>query len=45
MQYKAPVNDIKFILFEVLGADKLHELDKYREATPDIICAVIEEAG
>jgi alkylation response protein AidB-like acyl-CoA dehydrogenase len=45
MQYKAPINDIKFILFDVLGADKLHELDKYSEATPDIISAVIEEAG
>jgi alkylation response protein AidB-like acyl-CoA dehydrogenase len=45
MQYQAPVNDIKFILFDVLGADKLHELEKYSDATPDIIAAVIEEAG
>ena len=45
MQYQAPINDIKFVLFDVLGADKLHELDKYREATPDIIAAVIEEVG
>jgi alkylation response protein AidB-like acyl-CoA dehydrogenase len=45
MQYQAPINDIKFVLFDVLGADKLHELDKYRDATPDIIAAVIEEVG
>ena len=45
MQYQAPVNDITFILFDVLGADKLHELEKYSDATPDIISAVIEEAG
>jgi alkylation response protein AidB-like acyl-CoA dehydrogenase len=45
MQYQAPVNDIKFILFDVLGVDKLQELDKYSEATPDIIAAVIDEAG
>ena len=45
MQYQPPVNDIKFVLFDVLGADQLHTLDKYSEASPDIISAVIEEAG
>jgi alkylation response protein AidB-like acyl-CoA dehydrogenase len=45
MQYQPPVNDIKFVLFDVLGADELQTLEKYSEATPDIICAVIEEAG
>lgn len=45
MQYQAPINDIKFLLFDVLGGDKLHELEKYTEATPDLISAVIEEAG
>jgi alkylation response protein AidB-like acyl-CoA dehydrogenase len=45
MQYQPPVNDIKFILFDVLGADKLHEFEKYSDATPDIITAVLEEAG
>lgn len=45
MQYRAPVNDIKFLMYDVLGADKLHELARYSEATPDIMSAVIEEAG
>ncbi len=45
MQYQAPANDLRFLLFDVLGADKLHELDKYADATPDLISAVIEEAG
>ena len=45
MQYQPPVNDIKFVLFDVLGVDQLQTLEKYAEATPDIICAVIEEAG
>jgi alkylation response protein AidB-like acyl-CoA dehydrogenase len=45
MQYKPPVNDIKFVLFDVLGVDQLQTLEKYAEATPDIIAAVIEEAG
>jgi len=45
MPYQPPVNDIKFVLFDVLGLDQLQTLEKYADATPDIICAVIEEAG
>ena len=45
MQYRAPATDIQFLLFDVLGADTLHELEHYSDATPDIITAVIEEAG
>ncbi|MDX1597358.1 MAG: acyl-CoA dehydrogenase C-terminal domain-containing protein [Marinobacter sp.] len=45
MQYQAPANDLRFLLFDVLGADRLHELEKYSDATPDLITAVIEEAG
>lgn len=45
MQYQAPANDLRFLLFDVLGADKLHELEKYTDATPDLISAVIDEAG
>ncbi len=45
MQYQAPTNDIRFLLFDVLGMDKIHELEKYADATPDLITAVIEEAG
>ncbi|MEQ9545782.1 MAG: acyl-CoA dehydrogenase C-terminal domain-containing protein [Marinobacter sp.] len=45
MQYRAPANDLRFLLFDVLGADRLHELEKYSDATPDLITAVIDEAG
>lgn len=45
MQYQPPINDIQFVLFDVLGADRLHELEMYSEATPDLLSAVIEEAG
>ncbi len=45
MQYQPPVNDLKFVLFDVLGVDQLQNFEKYAEASPDIICAVIEEAG
>ena len=43
MQYQAPLNDIKFVLFDVLEGTKLQELEKYAEATPDLIAAVLEE--
>ena len=45
MKYRPPLNDIQFVLFDVLGIDQLQTLEKYAEATPDIVCAVIEEAG
>lgn len=45
MTYQAPVNDLKFLLFDVLGVDQLQSFEKYAEASPDIISAVIEEAG
>jgi len=45
MKYQAPANDLRFLLFDVLGADRLHELEKYADATPDLMSAVIDEAG
>jgi len=45
MTYHAPLNDLRFVLFNVLGADKLHELESYSEATPDLINAILEEGG
>ncbi|MDX5298529.1 MAG: acyl-CoA dehydrogenase C-terminal domain-containing protein, partial [Gammaproteobacteria bacterium] len=45
MPYQPPLNDIRFVLFELLGADRLHELPAYADATPDLMSAVLEEAG
>ncbi|WP_410329203.1 acyl-CoA dehydrogenase N-terminal domain-containing protein [Marinobacter sp.] len=45
MQYQAPANDLRLLLFDVLGADKLHELEKYADATQNLMSAVIDEAG
>ncbi|WP_404367689.1 acyl-CoA dehydrogenase C-terminal domain-containing protein [Marinobacter sp.] len=45
MKYQAPLNDIRFLLNDVLGVDELHHLEKYADATPDLIDAVIEEAA
>ncbi|MGE3770038.1 MAG: acyl-CoA dehydrogenase C-terminal domain-containing protein [Bdellovibrionales bacterium] len=43
--YKAPIRDMNFVLFEVLGAEVLAQLPGYEEATPDMFTAVLEEAG
>ncbi|MEQ8964323.1 MAG: acyl-CoA dehydrogenase C-terminal domain-containing protein [Azospirillaceae bacterium] len=43
--YHAPLDDIRFVLGELLGTEKLAELPGYEEATPDIVDAVLEEAA
>ncbi|AHG87636.1 Acetyl-CoA dehydrogenase-like C-terminal domain protein [Gemmatirosa kalamazoonensis] len=43
--YKAPLDDIRFILTEVLDVEQLSRLPGYEEATPDVLLAVLEEGG
>lgn len=43
--YKTPVEDISFVLFELLKAQKLSDLPAYAEASEDLQRAIIEEAG
>jgi len=43
--YAAPLRDMQFVYHELHGLDALAELPGYEEATPDIIDAVLEEAG
>ena len=44
--YKAPLRDMQFILFDVLKVqDSANALPAYAEATPDLINAILEEAG
>jgi alkylation response protein AidB-like acyl-CoA dehydrogenase len=45
MQYQVPLNEMRFVLFDVLGMEELQALDKYSEATPDLIVAILEEMG
>ncbi len=44
--YTAPLRDMKFLLFDIL---KIHEtanaIPAYAEATPDVVSAILEEAG
>ena len=44
--YKVPLRDMQFILFDVLKVqDSANALPSYAEATPDLINAILEEAG
>lgn len=45
VSYKAPVDDVRFVLREVIGFDKITEIPAYEEATPDLVDAIIEEAA
>jgi alkylation response protein AidB-like acyl-CoA dehydrogenase len=43
--YKAPLDDIRFLLDDLLDVGQLASLPGYADATPDVLSAVIEEAA
>jgi alkylation response protein AidB-like acyl-CoA dehydrogenase len=43
--YHAPLADMRFVLFDVLGAQALFARLGFTDATPDIVDAVLEEAA
>ncbi len=43
--FKAPVRDIQFVLNDVLNINELTQIERFAEATPDIVNGVIEEAA
>jgi alkylation response protein AidB-like acyl-CoA dehydrogenase len=43
--YSAPLKDMQFVLNELAGLDKVAQLPGYEEATPDVVEAILEEAG
>ena len=43
--YTAPVDDMRFVLRHLAGLDELARLPGYGEATPDLVDAILEEAG
>ena len=43
--YKAPLDDVRFLLTEVLDVEQLSRLPGYEEATPDLLMSVLEEGG
>ncbi len=44
-EYNAPIAEMKFVLRELVGLDEIAGLPGYEEATPDLVDAVLEEAG
>lgn len=45
MSYNAPVKDMRFVLERVVGMAEVSALPGYEDATPDIVTAILEEAG
>jgi len=43
--YVAPLRDMQFILSELAGLDTIAELPNCEDATPDLVAAILEEAG
>jgi alkylation response protein AidB-like acyl-CoA dehydrogenase len=43
--YNAPLKDMHFVLNELAGLSKVAELPGYEEASPDVVEAILEEAG
>lgn len=44
-EYRAPVKEVKFTAYELLNYSQLNELPDFADATPDLVDAVVEEAG
>jgi 3-(methylsulfanyl)propanoyl-CoA dehydrogenase len=43
--YLAPINDMQFVVKELIGLEQISALPGCEEATPDLVDAVLEEAG
>ncbi|HPF78098.1 MAG TPA: acyl-CoA dehydrogenase N-terminal domain-containing protein, partial [Alphaproteobacteria bacterium] len=43
--YSAPMENIKFILHDVLKADKLTQIPGYEEATDELVDQILEEGA
>ena len=44
-EYRAPIEDINFAINEIAGMNEISSFNKYKESTPDVITAILEEAG
>src|ERR1700760_2537047 len=43
--YKAPLRDMRFVFFELMGGDELASLPGYEDFTRDLIDPILEEAA
>src|SRR5215472_5891827 len=44
-QYHAPLKEMRFVLTELAGLEQVAKLPGYEEATPDLVMAILDEAG
>ena len=45
MSYRAPVNDLRFLMDEVAGFDAVAQTERFSEATDDMVAAILTEAA
>lgn len=45
MAYRAPVSELRFVLDHVVGFDRVSATDRFADATPDMVEAILTEAG
>ena len=45
MPYRAPVADFRFLMTDVVGFDAVAATDRFAEATPETVQAILDEAG
>jgi 3-(methylsulfanyl)propanoyl-CoA dehydrogenase len=43
--YKAPINDVEFLLNDVLKIERYGNISGFAEATPDLVSVILNEAG
>ncbi len=44
-EYKAPLDEMNFVLNELVAMERIAALPGYEDATPDMVAAILEEAG
>ncbi len=44
-EYQAPIKDMQFVINELAGLDTIAGLPGYEDATPDMVEAILEQAG
>jgi len=43
--YKAPVQEVSFVVNDLLNISQLNKIEYFEESTPELVSAVVEEAG
>ena len=44
-EFSAPVRDMQFVIEELIGLEEINTLPGFEDATPDVIRAILDEAG